>query len=141
MAQMVKNPAAMRETWVQYLGWEDPLEKGIATHSSILAWRIPWTEEPGGLQYTGSQRGGHKESDTTERLSLFQRMKLVTRLKPQFPNHCASERRHLYTQLASSHISRRRTLLSYPKVGPLITGTTANIKYYHESRNPKCKQS
>ena len=47
VAQMVKNPPAIQETWVQSLGWEDPLEKGIATHSSILAWRIPWTEEPG----------------------------------------------------------------------------------------------
>ena len=52
----------MRETWVQSLGWEDPLEEGMATHSSILAWRIPWIEEPGGL-YTPR---GHKESDTTE---------------------------------------------------------------------------
>ena len=49
VAQMIKNPPAMRETWVQSLGWEDPLEKGAATHSSILAWRIPWTEEPGRL--------------------------------------------------------------------------------------------
>ena len=49
MAQMVKNLPAMPETWVRSLGWEDPLEKGKATHSSILAWRIPWTEEPGGL--------------------------------------------------------------------------------------------
>ena len=48
VAQTVKNLHAMRETWVQLLGWEDPLEKGMATHSSILAWRIPWTEEPGG---------------------------------------------------------------------------------------------
>ena len=55
---MVKNPPAMRETWVQSLGWEDPLEKGKATHSSILAWRIPWTEEPGGLQSMGSKRVG-----------------------------------------------------------------------------------
>ena len=47
MAQTVKNLAAMRETWVQSLGWEDPLEKGMATHSSNCAWRIPWTEEPG----------------------------------------------------------------------------------------------
>ena len=47
------------EIWVQSLGWEDPLEKGIATHSSILAWRIPWTEEPGGLQSMGSQGVGH----------------------------------------------------------------------------------
>ena len=55
MAQTVKNPAAMQETWVQSLGREDPLEKGMATHSSILAWRIPWTEEPGGLQSMGLQ--------------------------------------------------------------------------------------
>ena len=50
---MVKNPPAMSETWVQSLGWEDPLEKGMATHSSILAWRIPWTKEPGGNIYRG----------------------------------------------------------------------------------------
>ena len=49
VAQMVKNVSAMWETWVQPLGWEDPLEKGMATHSSILAWRVPGTEEPGGL--------------------------------------------------------------------------------------------
>ena len=49
MAQLVKNSPAMQETWVQSLGREDPLEKGMATHSSILAWRIPWTEQPGGL--------------------------------------------------------------------------------------------
>ena len=60
MAQLVKNPLAMLETWVQSLGWEDPLEKGMATHSSILAWRIPRTEEPGGLQSSmESQRVGH----------------------------------------------------------------------------------
>ena len=51
---MFKNLPAMQETWVQSLGWEHPLEKGMATHSSILAWRIPWTEEPG--RHTGSQR-------------------------------------------------------------------------------------
>ena len=58
----VKNPPAMQEpqeTWVQFLGQEDPLEDGMATHSSILAWRIPGTEEPGGLQSVGSQRVGH----------------------------------------------------------------------------------
>ena len=53
---MVKNLPSLRETWVQPLGWEDLLEEGMATHSSILAWRIPWTEEPGGLQSAGSQR-------------------------------------------------------------------------------------
>ena len=56
VAQTVKNLPAMWETRVRSLGWEDPLEKGMATHSSILAWRIPWTEEPGGLQSLGSQR-------------------------------------------------------------------------------------
>ena len=54
VAQLVKNPPAMREIWVQSLGWEDPLEEGKATHSSILAWRIPWT-----IQSMGSQRVGH----------------------------------------------------------------------------------
>ena len=54
-AQLVKNPPAMQETWVRSLGREDPLAKEMATHSNILAWRIPWTEEPGGLQSTGSQ--------------------------------------------------------------------------------------
>ena len=56
---MVKNPCAVWETGVQSLGWEDPLEEGMATHSSILTWRIPWTEEPGGRQSVGSQRAGH----------------------------------------------------------------------------------
>ena len=55
-----KESTAMQETQVQFLGWEDPLEKGMATHPSILAWRIPWTEEPGGLQFTEWQ-----ESDMT----------------------------------------------------------------------------
>ena len=55
---MVKNPPAVQETWVRSLGQEIPLEKGMATHSSILAWRIPWTEEPGRIQSMGSQRVG-----------------------------------------------------------------------------------
>ena len=58
MAQRIKRLLAMQETRVRSLGWEDPLEKEMATHSSILAWRIPWTEEPGGLQFVGSQRVG-----------------------------------------------------------------------------------
>ena len=58
VAQMVKNLPAMWETWVQSLDWEDSLEKGMAVHSSILAWRIPLTEEPGGLQSVGLQRAG-----------------------------------------------------------------------------------
>ena len=59
MAQRLERLPAMQETWVRSLGWEDPLEKEMATHSSILAWRIPWMEGPGGLQSTGSQRVGH----------------------------------------------------------------------------------
>ena len=56
---MVKNLPAKQKTWVRSLGWDDPLEKEMATHSSILAWEIPWTEEPGGLQSLASQRVGH----------------------------------------------------------------------------------
>ena len=56
---MVKNPPAMQETWVPSLGREDPLEEGMATHASLLAWRIPWTQEPGGVQSMGSQSVGH----------------------------------------------------------------------------------
>ena len=68
VAQRVKNPPAMRETWVQSLGWEDHLEEGMAIHSSILAWRMPWTEEPGGLQSLGSQRVGQTERVSTQSL-------------------------------------------------------------------------
>ena len=66
MAQRLKCLPAMQETWVRSLGQEDPLEKEMATHSSILAWRIPWTEEPGGYS-----PWGRKESDTTERLHSY----------------------------------------------------------------------
>ena len=67
MAQLVKNPPAMWETWVQSLEWEDPLEKGKVTHSSIPAWRIPWTGEFHGLY----SPWGRKELDTTEQLSQY----------------------------------------------------------------------
>ena len=76
MAQLVKNPPAMQETWVRSLGWEDPLEKGKATYSSILAWRIPWTM-------------GCKESDTTEQLSLS--LFLHFSDESRFKNSCFSE--------------------------------------------------
>ena len=59
VAQRLKHLPTMWETWVRSLGWEDPLEKEMAIHSNIVAWRIPWTEEPGGLQSMGSQRVGH----------------------------------------------------------------------------------
>ena len=67
MAQIINNLLSMQETCVRSLGWEDSLEEGMATHSSILAWRITWTEEPGGLQSMGP-----KESDMTERITLSQ---------------------------------------------------------------------
>ena len=69
---MIKNLAAMQETRVQSLRWEDSLEKGMATHSSILAWRIPWTEEPGWLESIGSQRAKH--SCVTNTFPLFHKI-------------------------------------------------------------------
>ena len=62
MAQMVNNMPAMQETPIRFLGQEDPLEREIATHSSVLAWKIPWTEEPGGLQTMGSHKVGHNRA-------------------------------------------------------------------------------
>ena len=63
MPQLVKNLPAMQETWVQCLGQEDPLEKSMATHASVLAWRIPWTEEPGGLRRVLEGTGGGRVRD------------------------------------------------------------------------------
>ena len=65
VSQMVKNLPEVRDTWVQLLGWEDLLEKDKPTHSRILSWRIPWTEEPGGLQSMGSQGVGHDSATDT----------------------------------------------------------------------------
>ena len=65
MAQMVKNLPAMQETWVQSLGQEDPLEKETTIHSSIIAWEIPWTEEPGRVEFMGSQRVGYDSVTNT----------------------------------------------------------------------------
>ena len=70
MAQMVKRLPAMWETWVRSLGWEDPLEKEMATHSSTLAWKIPWMEEPGRLQSMGLQRVRHGRATSLSFLSL-----------------------------------------------------------------------
>ena len=77
VAQMVKIPPAIQETGVQFLGQEDPLEKGIATHYNILPWRIPWTEEPGELWFMGLQRGGHDwvtNTFTTKSLLIVQKI-------------------------------------------------------------------
>ena len=70
VAHMVKNLPAMQETWVQSLGQEDPLEKGMATYSNILAWRIPWTKESGGLQSIRSQKVRH---DRATNINMFQK--------------------------------------------------------------------
>ena len=85
MAQLAKNPPALQETWVRSLGWEDPLEKGKATNSSILAWRIPWTV------------WGSKESDTTERLSLWVMQDLAAVLRAAVHTALGCER-HVLTR-------------------------------------------
>ena len=72
VAQRVKNLSAVQETWIRSLDWEDPLEEGTDTHSSVLAWRIPWAEEAGRLQSTGSQRAG-KEGAAERRTVLWAR--------------------------------------------------------------------
>ena len=85
VAQIVKNLPAVWEIRVWSLGWEDPLQKGMATHSSILAWRIPWTEELGELQFMGSQRLGHDWANDTQRhkeqilMHLFERTCILQR--------------------------------------------------------------
>ena len=100
MAQMVKNLPAMQETWVQSLGQEDALEKGMATHSSILAWRIPGTGEPGGLSSMGSHRVGHDWSDLAAAKSL-QMVTAAMKLK----DVCSLE--EIYEQ-PSQHIKKQR---------------------------------
>ena len=77
VSQTVRNPPAMQETQVWSLGQEDPLEKGMANHASILVWRIPWVEEPGGLQSTGSQRVGHNWVTEHTRTSLHSLWKIL----------------------------------------------------------------
>ena len=73
MTQLVKNQSAMQETQVRSLGWEDPLKKGMATRFSVLAWKIPWTEEPGGLQSMWLQRVGHNlQPNNTILVSAFE---------------------------------------------------------------------
>ena len=77
VAQMVKNLPVMQETQIWSLGWEDPLEEGMATHSSIPGWRIPWTEEPGGLQSTGLHRVGHDTATNKWIFRIFQTVVVI----------------------------------------------------------------
>ena len=95
MAQTVKNLPAEQETWVQSLGWEDPLEKGMATHSSILAWKIPWAEEPGGLQSMGLQRAGPDGSDLAHirKTKERERETMVGFSVERFENYSCPEKR------------------------------------------------
>ena len=91
VTQMVKNPPAMQKTWVRSLGQADPLEKEMATHSSILTWRIPWTEEPGKLQFMGSQRVGHEWATNIPHCvyywwAEFHSLLLQERKRPLHPN-------------------------------------------------------
>ena len=81
MTQMVKSLPAMRETWVRFLGWEDPLEKEMAIHSSTLAWKIPWTEELGRLQSMGPQRVGHDESTSLYHMQSIDLRPLNSKMK------------------------------------------------------------
>ena len=96
VAQMVKNLPAMQETQVQSLGREDPLENGMATHSSILVWRIPWIEEPGGPQSTGSQTAGYDWVTSTVTALFF------TRLEPHCPEYKQGKRRKYQTTWPAS---------------------------------------
>ena len=88
VAQMVKRLPAMRETWVRFRGWEDPLEKEMATHSSTLALKIPWTEELG----AGCSPWGCKELDTTERLHFL--LSLCLQQELTMPGKCVTEQRN-----------------------------------------------
>ena len=83
VAQMVKNTAAMQETWVWPLNWEDPLEKRMTTHSSILAWRIPWIEEPCGIQSMRLQRVGHDWATNTFTFFMVDRKKVESKKVPK----------------------------------------------------------
>ena len=117
VAQMVKNLPTMWDTRVQSLGWEDPLEKEMATHSSILAWRIPWTEEPGGLQSMGSQRAGHDSGTNT--------------FTPHHRGPCSCQRRFSSLGLASS-CHPAQILPSLP--GPLRPWSLSDLR--HSSGTP-----
>ena len=106
---------AMWETWVWSLGWEDPLEKEMATHSSILAWRIPWTEEPGGLQSTGSQRVGHNWATS---LSLSLSPRVCSNYSKQFTDSVQSLSNYQWHFSQNKNFLSWNTFLFFPVVTP-----------------------
>ena len=117
MAQRLKHLPPMWDTWVRSLGWEDPLEKEMVTHSSILAWRIPWAEEPGGLQSTGSQRVGHHLA--TERVHTRATQRVYPQGQPgitlrvwilHFQNSCVSASTPSVLIISQEAAMRRWTL-------------------------------
>ena len=133
VAQTLKNPLVMQETWVQSLGWKDLLEKGMATHSSILAWRIPWTEEPGGLQSMGSQRVGHNlatfpftfQVHLSEYKSLCERFLVICRKRSLFSFSVVSDSATPWTIARQVPLSmgfpRQEYYLPFPTPGDHIT--------------------
>ena len=123
VAQMFKNPPAMQEAGVQSLGWEDPLEKKMATHSNIFAWRIPWTEEPGRLQSMGSQ-----ESDTTERLPFLSHFLFFKPPSSKQPNPNHAGLRPASTLLPPLHGSTSGNIWLFFSISssPLTLEPTAN---------------
>ena len=115
VAQMVKCLPTMRETWVWSLGWEDLLEKEMATHSSILAWKIPWTEEPGRLQSMGSQRVGHDWGT----FPLLYFINVVLETPPESPLDC-KEIKLVNPKGNNPEYSLERTMLKIQYFGHLI---------------------
>ena len=141
MAQLVKNLPAMWETWAWSLGGEDPLEKGMATHSSILTCRIPWTEEPGGLQSMGSHRVGHGWATNTFGV-LYSSPRTPSLCDPGlFPSHCAcevpSEGRSLALAGVVLFISLSSHLTWLPPL-PLVSLAVQGMRAYTDRRPCLC---
>ena len=114
---MIENLPAVQETWVRFLGWDDPLEKGMTTHSSILAWRIPWTEEPGGLQSLGWQRVGHNRMANTQHSAAA--AESLSRVRP-----CATPHRAAQQAPPSLGFSRQELCSGVPLPSPTQHSTT-----------------
>ena len=128
---MVKDPPAMQETQVPSLGREDPLEKRMTTHSSILAWSIPRTEEPGGLRSTGSQRVGHDWSDLAHTAHIFQCYS-IDLSHTLLPPLCPQVRRRSYEPWFFHLRIHRQTLTSLTVVPALAIGEKTTVKSQNE---------